>query len=413
MTKPVPVPPRRDPQVRTRTPLLPPQPRSRAALQMSAAAAKGALRLQHCTACGHITYPPRDACPSCLSVRLDWRDTAGAGEVLAETLVHATPDPYFRERLPWRVGAVRLDAGPMLMAHLHGDVAVPGRVRVTAHLDKSGNAVMMALPETESPHMAQDPQLRELTASPLHRRALVTDGRTAKGQAVARALKAAGAAEVFVGIARPWMPFDGRAALEAEDGIATVSLDITDAISVQELAGEIGGKTDILVNTADHVRPGSVLARQGLATSRDEFEVNVFGLQRLAQMFGPAMIGRGADGVRAAAAFVDVLSVHALANWRAYGAHSASAAARLSLLQCLRDEMRAGGVRVMSVFTGPVDDDWHQPVPPPKVTPQAIAGAVVTALEQGIEESFVGDIAHDVLARWQDNPKVLERELQG
>ena len=67
----------------------------------------------------------------------------------------------------------------------------------------------------------------------------------------------------------------------------------------------------------------------------------------------------------------------------------------------------------MSVFCGPIDDDWHQPVPPPKVAPVAVARAVITALEQGIEESFVGDIAKDVLARWQDNPKVLERELAG
>lgn len=412
MTDPIPVPPRKDPQVRTRTPLLPPVPRSRAALQMSAAAARGALRLQHCRGCGAVAYPPRDACPACLSVTLDWRDTDPGGEVIARTTVQTTPDTYFRERMPWRVGTVRLDAGPMVMAHLHGDVAVPGRVRLAALLDKSGNAVVMALPEKETPHMAEDVQLRELTASPRLRRALVTDGRTAVGQEVARALLAAGASEVFAGIASPWLPFDGRQALEA-DGIALVHLDLTDDTSVRELAGEIGGKTDILVNTADHVRPGGVLGRHGMGATRDEFEVNVFGLQRLAKHFGPGMVARGADGVRAAAAFVDVLSVYGLANWREYGGHSASAAARASLLQCLRGEMRAGGVRVLSIFTGPIDDDWHQPVPPPKVLPAAIARAVVTALEQGTEESFVGDVARDVLARWEDDPKVLERELQG
>jgi short-subunit dehydrogenase len=117
--------------------------------------------------------------------------------------------------------------------------------------------------------------------------------------------------------------------------------------------------------------------------------------------------------VNAAVALVDILPVYALANWREFGGHSASAAARHSLLQCLRGEMRAGGVWVMSIFTGPVDDDWRQPLPPPKVAPAAIARTVVQALEHGIEESFVGDIAKDVLARWQDNPKVLERELQG
>lgn len=413
MTEPIPAPPRKDPQARTRTPLLPPVPRSRAAVQMSAAAARGALRLQHCRDCGTVAYPPRDACPACLSTRLDWRDTDGTGDALAETTVQTTPDRYFRERMPWRVGTVRLAAGPTLMAHLHGDVVVPGPVRVCAYLDKSGNAVLMALPKGETPNMADDVQLRELTATPRHRRALVTDGRTVLGQEVAKALIDAGASEVFVGIATPWMPFDGRAALEAIGGVEIVPLDITDTKSVQELAGEIGGKTDILVNTADHVRPGGVMCRHGLGTTRDEFEVNVFGLQRLAQFFGPGMVGRGADGVRAATAFVDVLSVYGLMNWGEFGSHSASTAARLSMVQCLRGEMRAGGVRVMSVFAGPIDDDWHQPVPPPKVAPAAVARAVIRALEGGIEESFVGDVAKDVLTRWEDNPKVLERELQG
>ena len=73
--------------------------------------------------------------------------------------------------------------------------------------------------------------------------------------------------------------------------------------------------------------------------------------------------------------------------------------------------MRPGGVRVMSVFTGPVDDDWRQHVPPPKVAPARIARAVVTALEEGREESFVGDVAEDIAARFLDDPKVLEREL--
>ena len=411
MTDPILPPPRKDPQARTRSALLPPLPRSRAALAMSAAAARGGLRLQTCESCGRISYPPRDACPSCLSVRLHWREVAGAGTILAETTIRTTTDSYFRERTPWRVGTIRLDAGPMLKAHLHGDVAVDEPVRVRAYLDKSGNAVMLALPAKETPNMEDDPQLRELTAHPKHRRVLISDGRTALGQAVARAVAERGASEVFIGVATPWLPFEGQAALE-EIG-QPVPLDITDETSVRELAGELGGKTDILINTASHVRPGGVLSRQGLATSRDEFEVGVFGLQRLAQHFGPAMVARGADGVRSAAAFVDILSVHALANWPAFGAHSAAAAARHSLLQCLRGEMRMGGVRVLSVFSGPIDDDWHQPLPPPKVAPQAIARAVVDALINGTEESYVGDMAKDVLARWEDNPKVLERELQG
>ena len=412
MTDPIVPPPRKDPQVRTRTALLPPAPRSRAALHMSAAAARGRFCLQVCAACGTALYPPRDACPACLSVELPWQEIDGAGTLLAQTTVRITTEAYFRERTPWRVGTVRLAAGPVVTAHLHGDVPGPGPVRVISRLDISGNAVLMALPEQETPHMADDPLYRELTATPRLRRVLVTDGRTPTGQAVARALADAGASTVFIGVATPWLPFDGQDGLADIPGAQVVDLDVTDATSVREQAARIGGKTDILVNTATHVRPGGVLDRTGLATSRDEFEAGAFGLQRLAQHFGPAMIGRGADGVRSAVAFVDILSVYALANWRAYGAASAAAAARHSLLQCLRGEMRAGGIRVMGVYTGPVDDDWHQPLPPPKVTPDAIARAVVQALEHGREDSFVGDIARDVMTRWDQDPKALERELQ-
>jgi NAD(P)-dependent dehydrogenase (short-subunit alcohol dehydrogenase family) len=282
---------------------------------------------------------------------------------------------------------------------------------MAAKLDKSGNAVLMALPAAASRHMADDPELRELTAGPKFRRVLVTDGRSAVGQAVAAALAAAGASNIFVGVAEPWKPYPGADRLKATPGVEIVPLDLTDTTSVEILAGEISGKTDILVNTADHVRPGGLLSRTGVVTAQDAFAVNVFGLQRLAQAFGPAMRARGADGLNSAAAFVDVLPVHALANDPAFGFHSASAAARLSLLQCLRAELRPGGVRVMSVFTGPMEDDWRHDVPPPKVVPAQVARAVITALEEGIEDSFVGDVAKDVAARFYQDPKVLEREL--
>jgi NAD(P)-dependent dehydrogenase (short-subunit alcohol dehydrogenase family)/uncharacterized OB-fold protein len=412
MTSPIKLPPKKDPQIPTRPPQLPPMARSRAALAMSAAAAAGQFALQTCRDCGTVCYPPRDGCPKCLSTRLRFVPVAAGGKLIAETTVRASTDLYFRERLPWRVGTVALDCGPSVMAHLHADLTTPGRVTMAMKLDKGGNAVLFALPEKATTHMEDDPQYRELNASPKYRRVLVTDGRGAVGQAVVKALLEADAATVFVGIADPWKPFAGESDLAADPRIEVMALDVTDTTSVKELAGEIGGKTDILINTADHVRPGGILTRTDIVTSRDEFEVNVFGLQRLAQAFGPLMRARGADGVNSAVAFVDILPIHALCNWQDFGAHSASASARLSVLQCLRGEMRAGGVRVLSIFTGPIDDDWRQTVEPPKVAPAAIARAVVTALQDGIEDSTVGDIAKDVLEKWLDNPKVLEREQQ-
>ncbi|MBP0614544.1 SDR family NAD(P)-dependent oxidoreductase [Jiella mangrovi] len=411
MSVPIERPPRKDPQAATRPAELPPLNRSRSALGMTAWAARGIFALQVCDACGRVAYPPRDACSGCLSTSLRFQPVEGGATVIAETTIRTSTDLYFRERMPWRVGMVRLDSGASIVTHLHGDVAVPGPVRMVAKLDKGGNAVVIALPAEDSDNMADDLQFRELTASPKFRRVLVTDGRSAVGQAVAARLAGAGAVSVFVGIAEPWKPFAGQSELAAMANVETMELDLTDTASVTELAGEIGGKTDIIVNTADHVRPGGLVGQDALATAHQAFEVNVFGLQRLAMAFGPGMRARGGDGTNSAAAFVDILPIHAFANLPEFGFHSASCAARHSLLQCLRAELRPGGVRVMSVFTGPVDDDWRQHVPPPKVAPSQIASAVLTALNEGIEESFVGDVAQDVMARFLADPKVLEREL--
>jgi len=120
---------------------------------------------------------------------------------------------------------------------------------------------------------------------------------------------------------------------------------------------------------------------------------------------------RGADGINAAAAFVNLLSVHALVNWPAYGAFSAVEAACLSAVQSLRAELRPGGIKVVNVFSGPLDTEWFQTLPPPKVAPAALAKAVVEALRQGVEDVYVGEVAQDIRARLEVNPKAIEREL--
>jgi NAD(P)-dependent dehydrogenase (short-subunit alcohol dehydrogenase family) len=140
-------------------------------------------------------------------------------------------------------------------------------------------------------------------------------------------------------------------------------------------------------------------------------DINYFGLLRLAQEFGPALKGRSADGATHAAAWVNLLSVYALSNYPPHGTFSASKAAAHSLAQCLRAEMRPAGIRVINVFPGPIEDEWNQNLPPPKVAPAALATAIVKALKEGIEDVYPGDVAQEWLERWRENPKVLEREL--
>ncbi|MFO1319242.1 MAG: SDR family NAD(P)-dependent oxidoreductase [Burkholderiales bacterium] len=414
MTRPLPPPGRKNPILRTPQPTLPPAARGRVALGLTAAAALGRFELQVCDACRAVQYPPREACHRCTSPRLTWREQTGAGALLAETRLHHSNDSFFRERLPWRLGLVHLDAGPTLMVHLHGDVGpAPARVTVGARLDRAGQAVLIGFPATETPHMADDPQLREMTCDPRYRKVLVTDGTSATGQALVKACVEAGAEIVWVGRAEPWKTFPGFDAVTALPQVTAVPLDLTDGRSVTELAGQLGGKVDIVINNAEVHRTFGIAARRGLDVAQAEMAVNYFGLLRLAQAFGPALRARGADGQAHAVAWVNVLSVYALSNFPPHGTYSASKAAALSLSQCLRAEMRAGGIRVIHVFPGPVDDEWNQTLPPPKLAPSALASSIVKALRDGVEDVFPGDVAQEWLARWRENPKVLERELWG
>ena len=405
-------PPRKNPLLRTPQMNLPPAARGRVALGLTAAAAEGRFMLQVCSECGATQYPPREACHQCLSPALRWQGQTGAGELLTETTLSHSNDLYFRERLPWRLGMVRLDAGPSVMVHLHGEVGeAPQRVRVGTRLDRAGQAVLIGYPEKGTENMADDPMLREMASDPKYRKVLVTDGKSATGQAVAHAMVKAGADLVWVGHAEPWKKLPGLAELAALPQVALVPLDVTDERSVSTLAGQIGGKVDIVVNTAELHRGFGIAARRGTDVAKAEMEVNYLGLLRLAQCFGPALKGRAADGATHATAWVNLLSIYALANFPPHGTFSASKAAALSLAQCLRAEMRAAGIRVINVFPGPIDDEWNQNLPPPKLAPAALASAIVKALKEGVEDIYPGDVAQEWLERWRHNPKVLEREI--
>jgi NAD(P)-dependent dehydrogenase (short-subunit alcohol dehydrogenase family) len=359
-----------------------------------------------------VQYPAREACHQCLSPRLDWTEQSGEGQLLATTTLHHSNDLFFRERLPWRLGLVHLDAGPSLMVHLHGEVgAAPQRVRVGARLDRAGQAVLIGFPEQGSLHMADDPMLREMTSDPKFRKALVTDGKTGVGQAIVQALVKAGADIVWVGHAEPWKKLPGFDDITRLPQVTLVPLDLTNGRSVDELAGEIGGKVDIVVNNAQVHRTFGIAARRGTDIAKAEMDINYFGALRLAQAFGGALKSRAADGVTSATAYVNLLSVYALSNFPPHGTYSASMAAAYSLAQCLRAEMREAGIRVVNVFAGPIDDEWNQSLPPPKLAPAALANAIVKALRDGVEDVYPGDVAQEWLERWRDNPKVLEREL--
>lgn len=412
MTTPLPPPKKRDPVRRLRQPTLPPGNRSREAQGLTAMAAAGRFALQVCPACNKVQYPPRQVCGSCLNGELEWRDVADGGRLLAETTLRHSNDLFFRERLPWRLGVVAMDAGPSVVAHLAEDCRQGARVRLALTLDRSGHAVMTAHPAAPDANAGDDLQLREMAMDPKQRRVLIVDGKTELGLELARAFAAAGAREIYLGQSQPWK---ASAHLEAARGIAGAAvhpLDVTDSDSVQELAAVLGGKVEILVNNAYHLRPGGAAAHSDLTSAREAMDVHYHGLMRLAAWFGPALQARAADGSHGACAWVNLLSAYAWVNNPALGAYSASQAAALSAAQCLRAELAADGVRVVNAFAGPLDDDWHQLVPPPKLAPGVVARRLVEALRRGEEDVAIGAVAEEIAQRLAENPKEIERDIR-
>lgn len=121
----------------------------------------GQFELQQCSDCGAVSWPPRDVCGGCWSDRLEWTPVSRSGFVLAATALHAPLEEFFRARTPWRVGTVRLEAGPVAYAHLHGAVSEGDETRLEAHIDYRGRAILIAVPKNGA-RIEDDPKLRDL-----------------------------------------------------------------------------------------------------------------------------------------------------------------------------------------------------------------------------------------------------------
>jgi uncharacterized OB-fold protein len=73
------------------------------------------LRIQRCSACAALRYPPAPVCPQCLSPECEWTPLSGKGTVLAWTTFHRQ---YFPELpVPYTVVAVETAEGPIVIGN--------------------------------------------------------------------------------------------------------------------------------------------------------------------------------------------------------------------------------------------------------------------------------------------------------
>jgi uncharacterized OB-fold protein len=105
------------------------------------------FELPVCDACGTAQYPVREVCVRCLSDRLRRRPVKSGGVVLARTVLHRSMDERFAPRLPLAIGSVKLDAGPVAITVLDGELAPGVRVQVRATSGPEGRTVLHASAE--------------------------------------------------------------------------------------------------------------------------------------------------------------------------------------------------------------------------------------------------------------------------
>ena len=248
--------------------------------------------------------------------------------------------------------------------------------------------------------MSNDLRLREMTSDPSDASVLVTDGSSALGQALVHALATAGAARIWVGLAKPPLaPVEVPAGLRGIPQVTCLRLDVTDASCVREAAAAIGGELDILINTTD-VSAAGAAPEGSLDLARAEMEAHYFGLLHLAQYFVPCLTTRAARTQRLSPAWVNVLSLCALSTASftpvAVGPAAAMAAAH-ALSQGMRAQMRQEGARLVTVFPGPLDNESSQGLQQPKLAPPVLAQSILAALRSGVEQVYPGEVAREWL----------------
>jgi len=217
--------------------------------------------------------------------------------------------------------------------------------------------------------------------------ALVTGANRGIGRAIVESLLQHGAARVYAAARKP----DTLQPLVAAWGerVLPLQLDVTDQEQIEHAAQQ-AGDVELLINNAGILNTHMPLDAQAEASLRDELEVNVFGLLRMAQAFAPILKQHGGG------ALVQLNSVASLRASAWASTYCASKAAAYSLTQSLREQLAGQGTQVLSVHPGPIATDM------------AVRAGIddiaepVTLVSEGIIESLASGVFHfypDSMAR--------------
>lgn len=216
--------------------------------------------------------------------------------------------------------------------------------------------------------------------------ALVTGANRGIGKAILESLLNHGARKVYAAVRTP---ATAAALVEAlGDAVVPVALDMTQSGTVTAAAA-VATDVDLVVNNAGVLKQTNAMSARAFDSLAYEFEVNVFGLLRVAQAFAPALKANGGG------AFVQINSVASIKSFPGITTYSASKAAAYSLTQGLRETLANQNTAVLSVHPGPIDTDMATDAGMVEGTepPSVVAEGLIAALKAGDVHLFPDALA--------------------
>jgi NAD(P)-dependent dehydrogenase (short-subunit alcohol dehydrogenase family) len=209
--------------------------------------------------------------------------------------------------------------------------------------------------------------------------AFVTGANRGLGHSIAQELLARGAKKVYAGVRNTSSWGAGV------PGIVPIQLDVTDPASVAAAAAQCTD-VNLLINNAGIARVmESTLDPAWIATAREIFETNFYGVVLTTQAFAPVLAANGGGAI---------LNVLSDASWFArplLSAYSATKSAAWSFTNAARIELRDKNIQVLGLHVGFMDTDMTAGYDLKKTSPQEAASQALSALESGQEEVLIDE----------------------
>ena len=232
--------------------------------------------------------------------------------------------------------------------------------------------------------------------------ALVTGANRGVGRAYVKMLLDMGAAKIYA-TARD----AAKIADLAQPGIVEImALDITNADQVNAAVAK-AKDVNLLINNAGVNKMSGFIAAKSIAGARDEMEANYFGTLQMCRAFAPVLKANGGGAIS------NVVTIVARVTIPMLGSYCASKWALYSLTQGVRAELAKQGTFVGSVNPGAIDTDMAKGMDMAKLDPADVARQSLKAIEDGVEDIFIGEMAQGMIAGARADEKAMEKQLAG